>query len=211
MKKKVQIPQEQVTAQKLAPAEQFLKDLRYTSDSYLYSIILSGVTAAGGIGIAVLYNVTIGICVAFISVLMYIAFTKNSLYKGLGIAYTSYSGELTVTELYGKKREEVFIPSYLLYLDVSAIGDFAFKHASSAKIHTVHLPSTLKEIGKDIFEGCNALRTVYFEGSEEEFLKIDSKTDFSKYEMIFCDSSTFKLPKQPKKGKKAASENGEAE
>ncbi len=196
---------------KRSPAEQFLKDLQYTSDSYLYSVILSGVTAAGGIGIAILYDVTIGLCAALASVIMYIAFTKNTLYNGLGIAYTSASGELTITELYGKKREEVFIPSSLMYMDVCAIGDRAFKHASSAKIHTVHLPATLKVIGKDIFKGCTALTTVYFEGSEKEFLKIDSKTDFSGYEIIFFDSSAFKLPQKPKKSKKADAENGDAQ
>ncbi len=212
MKKKVQPKQNEEQKVKLSPAEKFLKDLGYTNDSYLYSVILSGVTAAGGIGIAVLYNVTIGIFVAIAAVLMYMAFTKNTLYNSLGIAYTSESGKLTVTELYGKKREEVFIPSRLLYIDVYAIGDEAFDHASSAGIRTVHIPATVKVIGKDIFKRCDLLTTVYFQGSEEEFAAIDSETDFSCYEMIFSDPSVFEIPKEPKKEKKTKKQkkNGEA-
>ncbi len=169
---------------------EYEKALKCANDGYLFTVILTAVLIVIGIAVAVLYRVSIGLCIGIASVLVYMGLTKNILYKTLGIYYRSGSGALTVTELYGKGRTEVFVPEKLLWMPVREIDSLAFKHESSASIQTLHLPCSLSVIGKDILEGCDSLCTVYFEGSEAEFAEIESATDFSAYTLVFAKSST---------------------
>ena len=173
------------TEQELAEIN-FRKSLKAVSDLYLYTVIISAAVVVAGLVYAVISKVSIGLIIAILGVLIYTALTSNILYKKLGISYRSTSGALTVTQLYGQHRKEIWIPERLLWINVTEIGDRAFAHASSAKIHTVHLPATLKAIGENIFEGCEELKTVYFAGSREEWEQIESSTDFSAYELIFA-------------------------
>lgn len=163
----------------------FRASLKEVNNIYLYTVILSGAIVAAGIAYAVAARVFIGLAIAIVGVLLYTALTANLLYRKLGISYRSTSGALTVTQLYGQKRNEIWIPERLLWINVTEIGDRAFNHASSSEITTVHLPATLKVIGENIFEGCPELKTVCFDGSREEWEQIKKATDFSAYELIF--------------------------
>ena len=49
-----------------------------------------------------------------------------------------------------------------------------------------------------MFEGCDALKTVYFEGTQEDFEKIESDTSFDGFELIFCDRAEYEIKKPPK-------------
>ena len=84
-----------------------------------------------------------------------------------------------------QKRKDVWIPERLLWIEVTEIGDEAFNHASSSEIETVHLPATLKALGKDVFKGCQKLQRICFDGTREDFAKIECATDLSRYELIF--------------------------
>ena len=97
-----------------------------------------------------------------------------------------------------KDKEEIFVPSRLLWLDVDTLSDKAFSCECAKNMHSVHLPATLTKIGKDVFEGCDALKTVYFEGTQEDFEKIESDTSFERFELIFCDCAEYEIKKPPK-------------
>lgn len=171
----------------LTPKEQYLKSLKAVSDLYLFTLIICGAIVLGGIIFAVMSSVFVGLLVCISAILIYIALTSNLLYKFLGISYKSSTGQLTVTNLYGKGREEIWIPRRLIMLDVTEIGDNAFKHKSSAAIAKVHLPSTLKVIGENVFADCEALTAIYFEGSEAEWEAIEKHTDLSAFDIVFLD------------------------
>ena len=199
MKNTEQESSEQTEAKKHELALQnYRGSLKSVNDSYLFIVILSVAVIALGLVCAVVSKVFIGLLIAILGVLFYTAMTSNVLYRRLGISYRSTSGALTVTQLYGQKREEIWIPERLLWINVTEIGDKAFNHASSGDIKAVHLPSTLKVIGENIFEGCPALRTVYFDGSEEEWGRIESATDFSAYVIVFASQEeTAQINNQP--------------
>lgn len=185
----------------------FLSDLELSSKAYLVIVAASAVLVAGAIVLAVLWNVFYGLLLAIIAVLLYIAATGRMLYARLGFSYDSIPGALRITGVYGKHRNQIFIPRRLLWLDVAEIGEKAFCHASSSKIRAVYLPSSLKTIGKDIFEGCEALSLICFEGSEEEWNAIEKETSFEGIEMLFGQTVNYPVKQKKVKKDKAAKKN----
>lgn len=199
---KITEPEEQ-TSEKSAE-QKFLDTYKSVNDSYLYTLILSGAIMLGGIILAVTSTVSIGLAAAIIGVLAYTGLTSNLLYSKLGISYRGSSGKMTVTQLYGKGRETVFIPPRLIMLDVTEIDDRAFDHRSSEAIVEVYLPKTLTRIGEDIFKGCPNITCVHYEGSEEEWESIEKLTSFEGYELIFSSSAAYpeKPPRKRREAKK---------
>lgn len=62
---------------------------------------------------------------------------------------------------------------------VTEIQTDAFSNCD--RLGTIHLPSTLRVIGKNVFKGLNRLQLITFNGTEEEFSKIivDSSNEVS--------------------------------
>ena len=168
--------------------EKFLKDLLWTSRAYLIIVIVSALIAAAGIAVAVIVKVSYGLAIAIAAVLAYALATEYVLQSKIGVSYTSGSGELIITECYGKKRDQVWIPRRLLWLNVTEIRDEAFDHKSSVYIKTVHLPATLKRIGKDAFKSCEALERICFEGSEAQWAQIECESALDGIELCFGDA-----------------------
>ncbi len=161
------------------------EELKKANDFYLYTLIFSGAVVLAGIIYAIAADVFIGLLAAIAGILIYMALTSNILYRILGLSYKTESGRLTVTAVYGRKREEIYLPRRLLLCDVTEIGDKAFDHKSSASIRAVHLPSSIKRLGENVFCGCPELSVIYFDGSREEWEAIESLSDTSAYEIIF--------------------------
>ena len=92
----------------------------------------------------------------------------------------------------------MWVPQRLMWFDVIEIGDRAFCAKRNAELKKVFLPLTLRRIGKDIFDGCPLIETIYYEGSKEAFDKIESDTDILGYSVIF----DAKYPPVAKKKKK---------
>ena len=186
---------------------EFLADLKWTDDLYRVILIASFVLAAASIGIAVMWKVSYGLLGAFVTVLFYMAAVSNMLYAKLGFAYTSERGELTVTELYGKNREEAFVPERLLLLDVTVLGKEACDHKSSAEIRVLHLPRTLKKIETDALKGTLALERICYGGSAEEWAEVAIECDLGDVEICFDDVIDYpvkeKKSKKDKKSKKS--------
>ena len=181
--------------------QEFLSDLKWTGKAYLLLVIAAAALVAAAIALAVLWKVSYGLLLAIIIVLGYISLSGNILYSRLGFSYDSTQGALRIKDVYGKNRDQVFLPRRLFWLDVSEIGDRAFCHSSSAKITTVYLPSTLKTIGENVFEGCESLCRICFEGSEEEWESIEKKTSLEGIEILFLQEIAY--PVKQKKQKKA--------
>ena len=185
----------------------FLNSLQRVNDSYIITVILSMSTVAVGVVLAVFLSVLAGLALALVAIILYMLRTRIILSRELGISYRSTSGELNVTSFDAKEKEEIFIPSRLLMLDVCEIEGDAFSSPASKNLRSVHLPATLKVIGKDIFSSCDMLETVYFQGSAKEWDNIDKTTDFEKYNLIFFDASTYEI----EKGKRKTAEKVEGE
>ena len=201
--------EKEITVEKNDAQAEFLRALKTANSSYLNIVMTCACLALCGIPIAIYVRLLFGIAAAIASVVAYMIATKTLLSKTLGISYETTSGALTVTKLCAKDKEEIFIPRRLLWVDVTQLGDKAFAGDSSKNMKTVHLPSTLTFIGEDIFEGCEALECVYFEGSQEDFEKIENHTDFSKFQLVFCDSADYAIKKQ-KRSKKSSANKAEA-
>lgn len=183
--------------------QDFLSDLKWTDKAYLVTVIVAAVLVAAAIAVAVIWQVFYGLMLAIMVVIAYIGATGKILYSRLGFSYDSLPGALKIKDVYGKDREQVFVPRRLFWLDVSEIGDKAFCHRSSAKLTTVYLPRTLKTIGENAFEGCDSLCRICFEGSEREWERIEKNTSFEGIEILFGQEIAYpEKPKKPKKQKK---------
>ena len=152
-----------------ASAESFKDTITVVSKLYLATIIATFAIAIGGIVCAVIYRVSLGFLIVLLSIIAYAAATINILYIKLGISYRMFHGCITITDLYGKNREIIYIPSKIFFCTVTEIGNRAFIHESSKNIHEIHLPKTLMRIGSDAFGKLPELTDVYYEGSEEEW------------------------------------------
>ena len=186
----------------------FLSDLEWTNKEYFQLVIGVAVLAAAAIALAVFYGLLFAIIVA----LVYTVAASNILYSRLGFSYDSLPGALRIKDVYGKNRDQVFLPRRLFWLDVSEIGDRAFCHSSSAKITTVYLPSTLKTIGENVFEGCESLCRICFEGTKEEWESIEKKTSLEGIEILFSQEIAYPVKqKKQKKAKKDKKNKGKKE
>ncbi len=75
----------------------------------------------------------------------------------LAYALSDDESYYTVTEINGRKAEEVIIPSTYKDLPVKAIGDKAFEGCLHLKSLT--MPTSITRVGKDAFNGCDKIIT----------------------------------------------------
>jgi len=184
--------------------EEFLASFAAFEKAYLRTVIIAAVIAAAGIGVAVIVRVSYGLICAIAAVLFYIGTVSNILYNKLGLAYTSVTGAIYITECYGKGRSEAWIPRRLMWIEVRSIEDEAFDHDSCRALETVHMPRTLVHIGKNVFLGCGNISRICFEGSREEWEAIECETDLSGIEIEFDSAVSYpeKVRSRDKKGEK---------
>lgn len=76
-------------------------------------------------------------------------------------------------------KPEVFqgndkVTDIILHYDIWSIPDAAFKGCTNLKRLTI--PKKVKKIGPDVFAGCVSLEDVYFEGTMEQWEKIEIYT-----------------------------------
>ena len=182
--------------------EKFLSALKKTAELYRNITVICAIIVAGAIAVAALWNVFVGLAMGIAAVLLYMFMSKKALEKWLGISYKSTSGELTVTKIDAKHKEEIWIPSRLIGLDVTVIEKNAFSAEGSKLVKKLHLPATLKEIEEGAFDGCEALEELYFEGTDCEWKEIKNSEKLSSLKITFCDSSAYTFTKKAKKAKK---------
>ena len=184
----------------LPPHKEYAKRLLQFNTFYIQLLLSVGVIIAIGIALAVIYNVVLGVIVALSGVFLYRYLAVDEMSKKLGIRYSSGVGGITVLSCRARYGDVMWIPSRLIWFDVIKIGDKAFASEKNLELKRVFLPKTLKEIGSDIFEGCDALCEIHFEGTREEWEEIAKSSDVSTYKIYF-DAKYPPIPKRKKKVK----------
>lgn len=156
----------------MSEKEIYLKQLEAVKNGYLGTLIISASIFIGAICCAVFYNALIGLGLLMLGIIAYAALTKGLLYATLGIAYRSFHGCMTITELYGKEREVIYIPDKVIMLTVTEIGTKTFKHESSKNVREIYIPKSIMRIGSSAFAKLPSLTDLYYEGSEEEWKEL---------------------------------------
>ena len=198
---------EKVNSARKYDQREFLEDYAWTEKLYRAIIVVSCILAAASIGVAVMWKVSYGLIGAFVTVVFYLSATSNMLYSRLGYAYKSDRGELTVTEIYGQHREEVYLPERLFFCDVVAIGNEACDHKSSAELKILHLPRTLKKIDADAFMGTPMLEKICFGGSEEEWAEVELLCELDGIEICFDELVEYPVKEKKTKKQKKSKKN----
>lgn len=190
--------------------KKFLAALETVRKGYITAIAVATAIAIGAIICSVHYQVLFGLLLLVLSAVTYLAIVINLLYSKLGVAYRAFHGGMTVTALYGKDREVVYIPDKVIMLTVTEIGTRAFTHESSKKIREIHLPKTILRIGTSAFARLPELTDVYYEGTEEEWNKISRLAPLENVTMHFeAPIPKLEKPKKKKKSNAADAENAE--
>lgn len=195
-------PESQPNRPAVPPHKEYAKRMLNFSEFYVGFIVIVAIVMAIAIAIAVLYSVMLGVALALFGAFFYTTLLSDNMSKMLGFRYVSLAGGIRITMCRARYGEVMWMPDRLMGFDVIAIGDGAFKSPKNAELKKVFLPKTLKTIGKDIFEGCEAIEDIYYQGSEEEFSRIACETDLSHYRIIF-DAKYPPLAKKKKKPSRA--------
>ncbi len=185
----------------LPPHKEYAKRVLSFKSKYIFILTLTFIILGAGFALAMLNQLLIGLALALLGIVFYARFTSNDMYDTLGIDYKTYESGLKVTLCRARYGDVVWVPSSLIRHDVTRIEDEAFNSAHNAELRCVFLPKTLVSIGKDIFKGCDALETVFFEGTEEQWQKIEKETDFSALNITF--EAKYPPVKKRSKDKKA--------
>lgn len=181
----------------LTDEQKFLADMRATNIGYAITLAITAAIAIGGIIGAIYFRVSFGFAMIVLSSVTYLAIVVNLLYMCLGISYRGFQGQMTITELFGKNREVIYIPDRLILLTVTEISGDAFNHESSKKIRKIYLPKTLSLIGENAFSELTALTDLYFEGTEAQWAEISRLAPHEGVTVHYGEP----IPKPPKRQK----------
>ena len=198
---------EKVNSARKYDQREFLEDYAWTEKLYRAIIVVSCILAAASIGVAVIWKVSYGLIGAFVTVVFYLTASSNMLYSRLGLAQRADHGELTVTEIYGQRREEVYLPERLFFCDVVAIGSEACDHKSSAEIKVLHLPRRIKKIEKDALKGATMLERICYGGSEEEWAEVELLCKLDGIEICFDELVEYPVKEKKTKKQKKSKKN----
>ena len=154
------------------------------SEFYLHLVVGVGLILAAAIWLGVKVHVLAGVGLAIIAVCVYCISVEDRMRKVLGLAYTSILGGVCLTVVDPRcqtkwDRGTRRIPCRVMWLDVIAIGGRTGKQKADAEVTAIHIPSSVKRIEKNAFEGMTALATVVFEGSAEQWDKVEKLADLS--------------------------------
>lgn len=90
-------------------------------------------------------------------------------------ALNKWGDEVDVTGFFpGLFLDNYVVTDIILHSGIHDIPDGAFRGCKNLK--RVTIPGFVKKIGRDVFAGCDSLEDVYFEGTKEEWEKIEIYT-----------------------------------
>ena len=179
--------------------QEYLKALCELRKGYIWAIVITLAIMAASIATALLYRAYMGLLILALAVIVYLVIAKNLAYSKLGISYRTLHGCLTVTELYGKNRETVYIPEKMMIFTVTEIGTRAFTHESSKSIKNIYIPKSILRIGTSAFARLHSLTDIYYEGSEEQWKEISRLAPLEDVTVHF--ECTMPKPEKKKKSK----------
>ena len=184
--------------QALPPHKEYAKRMAQFNVYYFQLLAIIGAIVILAVVLAVTQSVIVGVSLAVASAVLYKFFTSDEMFKRLGMDYSSVEGGMRVKACRARYGDVMWIPSKLIWFDVIEIGDRAFASEKNAELKRVFFPVSLKKIGEDIFADNTSVSEIFFEGTQEEWEKIEKHTDLSDYKVIF----EAKYPPIPKKKKK---------
>lgn len=192
--------------------EQYLKRLAGTHKNYRQLVICCAVVTVTAIGIAVMYQILLGVSLAIFCAGVFIYFSSEDIYKQLGLSYTHECGTIHIKRAIAKYGDTLFIPSRLVWADVTRIDDNAFASDKNAELRSVYIPKSIRSVGKNVF-GDHAVRIeIYYEGSEQDFRLIEG-VETLVFGAISFGCAQPVLPPKQKKPRKSECDNrtGDAE
>ena len=179
----------------LPPHKRYIQRMQKFQKYYMQLIMIVGGIIAVSVVIAVVFNLLLGASIAVFAAILYASWTTSEMYRDIGLKYKSIVGGIKITACKARYGEIMWIPASLIHFDVIEIADNAFLGRSNEELTKLFLPKTLTYIGKDVFCGCESLKEIFFEGSKQDWEKIEKDTDMSCYKIIF----DAKYPPMPKK------------
>lgn len=187
LKKGSETMEEKQTAQptELSSAEQYLLRLRKFWNFYLALIISIGVACAVSIVVAVVSNVLLGAALAIFSVSVYIYLCSDEMKKMLGLSYSNMRGHIEITKAKPAEDGTLYIPSRLIFTDVTHIGDGAFCGQENTRIQSIYLPLSIEYIGRDVFGDAEELPVIYYEGDRERWESVRKDTPLDGLSVVF--------------------------
>lgn len=178
----------------------YIERLADFSDFYLKLVAFSGAAIAGAIAVAVLESVILGAALAFFVSSVYTYFTASELKKKLGLSADSLRGGIRVKKAVCVYGDTVYIPSRIMWSCVEELADGAFSKCESLPTE-IYLPKSIKRIGKDIFGDNENFPVIYYEGTIDEWKRIETATPFEAFEVSF-DAEMPSLPPRQKRGRR---------
>ena len=159
---------------------------RSRADSSYLQITL-GVCAASlaGIAIAVIKSVLWGTVLCLLSALVYKAFASDDIEKQLGIRYKSVCGHISIKSAVGVIDGKAVSPSRLVWSTVSSIEDGAFSSDGNHDLLCIYIPNTVKSIGECPFGNLAIRPSIYYEGTPDDWKKINGSKAFKDCSVIF--------------------------
>ena len=182
------------------PEEIFVKAKKKYGDFYLQLVVLLSIVATAAITVAVLMSVLAGFGVSVLLAAVYVYFSRDELKHSLGIRIKICDASIKIVGLrtIENSPREAWIPSRLMWYDVSAIETGALSDEKNAKLEVLHVPSTVRAIAKGAFDGCPSLHTIAFEQDEETIKGMNIEEDLSRFTLLFGAS----YPDKPRKEKR---------
>ena len=96
-------------------------------------------------------------------------------------AVNKYSNEVSVTAIgSGAFAGNTAVTDIILSSKISRIGEGAFSGCSS--LERITIPKSVKQISRRTFEGCSSLKDIYYEGTHEEWERIEKNTETREFE-----------------------------
>ena len=168
------------------PYEKFEKKLQKFNSFYLQLVVLCAIVASATIAVAIIADVIVGICVAITLAIIYVYFSRDELRRSLGIECFVSDASLKITAIRAVRsisETEAFIPSRLMWYDVTEIASGALVTKRNAELEKLYVPKTVALIEKGAFEGCETLKTIFFEHSDLDNITVEE--DLSRFELVF--------------------------
>jgi hypothetical protein len=182
--------------------ELYVKAYTRADRFYRQLVAVICVACAIGIGIAVMLDVIVGACIAICAAMLYSYFSSDDIYKRLGLRFTHVRGRIHITRAVAKYGDTLVIPSRLVFADVTAIDDGAFVSPKNEELVRVFIPKSIAHIGQDAFGEHTSHVEILFEGSAEEWGRVDGAQQLSAMPIAF-DFTAPTLPEKKKKKKKS--------
>ena len=195
----------QQTEQNISWDELYVK--AYVRADRFYRQLLAAVcvVCGAGIGIAVMFDVIIGACVAICGAMLYSYFSSDEIYKRLGLRYTHVCGRIHVIRAVAKYGDTLVIPSRLVFADVTTICDGAFSSPKNQELTRIYIPKSIKRVGHDPLGDNSSHVEILYEGNAEEWEDIEGIEELSAIPVAFVVAPP-SLPLKSK-GKKAKRNN----